>query len=261
MNGVIHLTENIEKTKSLFSISPPAPSGEYCDICGDELQKYIICGNARYSPCSCIKIKLEKERQIDRERQIDKKRRRSNIPAMFINSGFDNFEIRKGTEIAYKSLKNYTEKYETYSEQGFGFVLIGNTGSGKSRLACTVANELINQNRSVIYFNVSELYDDVNSNFGQLPEEIYRSKLIILDDFGVDKTTNSKETTLYKIIEYRTRNLLPTILTTNIPQKDWELYIEARALSRLGANVQRPEDDRSLFKKITISSTDFRRGI
>jgi len=251
---VIHLNdENVyEQNKSLFSISAPAPTGEHCIVCGDELMKYIICGNERYSPCSCVKIKLQQEREIEIERQIERKKHRSNIPREFEGSTFDNFEVRKGTEIAFKSCKAYAEKYKTYADQGMGFILVGNTGSGKSRLACTIGNELLKMNKSVVYFNISELYDDVNSNYGQLPEEIYKSGMIILDDFGVDKTSNAKETALYKILDYRIRNLLSTILTTNVKENDWELYLEARALSRLNDNRK--------FKKILLSAADYRRS-
>jgi DNA replication protein DnaC len=238
---------------SIFYVSPPEPSNTYCPDCGKEIMQFVAAGVLRLKKCDCL---IEQEKKETARMRIFKLQGLSKIPKEYKNSLFGNYKVRKGTEFAHKACIAYVDKYDTYLEQGLGFILIGNTGSGKTRLACAVANELINRGHSAVFVKLSELYDYVNANYGQLPEEIYLSKFIILDDFGVDKTVstkNSKELTLYKVLDHRINYRLPTIITTNIPQDKISANIEdARIISRL--------EDESKFKKIVISAADYRRG-
>lgn len=187
--------------------------------------------------------------------------KRANIPQKYINSSFDTFS---GNE------KLVTELKKSDSES---IVLCGNTGCGKTHLAVAmIKNAFINDiNRlldvdlsgrtppivkRIMFKPVPDLLLEIRQSFradAQQSEEAIISKycdagLLILDDLGSEKTSEYSITTLYIIIDRRDRELLPTIITTNLSQKEIEEKLGARIASRLSG-----------MKNIKINMPDYRK--
>lgn len=186
--------------------------------------------------------------------------KRANIPQKYINSSFDTFS---GNE------KLVTELKHSDSES---IVLCGNTGCGKTHLAVAMIrnafvndiNRLLNIDLSgrspivkrIIFKPVPDLLLEIRQSFradAQQSEEAIISKycdagLLILDDLGSEKTSEYSITTLYIIIDRRDRDLFPTIITTNLSQKEIEEKLGARIASRLSG-----------MKNIKINMPDYRK--
>ena len=142
---------------------------------------------------------------------------------------------------------------------GGGLVLAGNTGTGKTHLAVALLRELIKADKLKghgDFITVPDLLLEIRSSFkdkSDTTEEMIinhfsKVPVLILDDLGSEKTTEFAVTTLYIIIDRRDRELLTTIITTNLSLKEIEEKLDARIASRLSG-----------MKTIKINMPDYRK--
>lgn len=139
----------------------------------------------------------------------------------------DNPSLRKALALAKEVAKG--EKWCAFFE--------GGTGCGKTHLAIAAMHEF-GLNRSW-FWKVPDFLDFIRvTAYGQelgilatLRSYVAGDFLLVLDDLGTEKPTEWAAEQLYRVIDARCDNHLPTIVTTNIPLED----IESRILSRLGA--------------------------
>jgi DNA replication protein DnaC len=90
-------------------------------------------------------------------------------------------------------------------------------------------------------------YNDPTSTFEERFEEVRRSQLLVMDDFGTENATSWAQEKLFQILNYRYINNLPLLITTNLSLNQ----IEGRIRSRL----QDPE----LVTRVKILAPDYRR--
>lgn len=142
---------------------------------------------------------------------------------------------------------------------GGGLVLSGNTGTGKTHLAVALLRELIKADKlkgDGDFITVPDLLLEIRSSFkdkAEVTEETIinhfsKVPVLILDDLGSEKTTEFAVTTLYIIIDRRDREMLTTIITTNLTLKEIEEKLDARIASRLAG-----------MKTIKINMSDYRK--
>ena len=130
----------------------------------------------------------------------------------------------------------------------------GPYGCGKTHLAAAIANFAVGLGVSTLFLTVPDLldalrfaYSDPEATFEERFEEIRRSPLLVLDDFGTQNATAWAQEKLFQILNYRYINRLPTVVTTNL-----ELgQIEGRIRSRL--------EDPELVTRVQIVAPDFRQ--
>lgn len=108
-------------------------------------------------------------------------------------------------------------------------VLVGPVGSGKTHLACAVANHRIERGYPAFYITVADLLDHLKSTFSpgsdvdydELFEQIKESKLLILDNLNYAGTTAWAKSKLDQLLEYRFNSRLPTLITTSMPVEEF----------------------------------------
>lgn len=181
--------------------------------------------------------------------------RRCNIPPKHFQCSFDTFN---GGDL-------FTRKCKEYNEGGL--VLHGKTGTGKTHLAVAILRRMLENKEDEL---LKTSYDPPPIFFKSVPDillalrESFKNKdgdtegdivdfyseipVLALDDLGSEKTTEFTITSLYVIIDRRDRNLLQTIITTNLTLKEIEDKLGARIASRLAGMVN-----------ITINMTDYRK--
>lgn len=122
-----------------------------------------------------------------------------------------------------------------------GLVLIGPVGSGKTLLACCIANSLLENGKEVLFVVVPDLLDQIRATYdnanGYTEQHLMESArsvgILILDDLGAHNYTDWTRNKLYSIINYRLNNLLPTVITTNLDLAELEEHVGERTTSRI----------------------------
>ena len=101
-------------------------------------------------------------------------------------------------------------------------ILAGRAGVGKTHLAVAIANYIMREEgRQARFRLVNELLDELRQAARYASDYLYvingfkMTPCLILDDLGKEKTTDAGLDYLHQIIDYRYRNELQTIVTTN----------------------------------------------
>ena len=100
-------------------------------------------------------------------------------------------------------------------------ILAGHAGVGKTHLAVAIAIYTMKEGRQARFRLVNELLDELRQAARYASDYLYvingfkMTPCLILDDLGKEKTTDAGLDYLHQIIDYRYRNELQTIVTTN----------------------------------------------
>ncbi len=75
--------------------------------------------------------------------------------------------------------------------------------------------------------------DDSGISAQDLADQAAAVPYLVIDDLGVEKSTDYVKQLTYFIINFRESNLLPTYITTNLPPDQLEKIIDQRIASRI----------------------------
>jgi DNA replication protein DnaC len=104
-------------------------------------------------------------------------------------------------------------------------IVTGQTGTGKSWLACAFGRQAARLDHSVLYVRVPRLFEDLalarlDGRFPRLIDKLTRVELLILDDFGTHSLTDQQRFHLFEIVEERYRRKAK-IITAQAPVPKW----------------------------------------
>jgi DNA replication protein DnaC len=211
-----------------------------CEKCKDE-GVILSPDNSSASFCDCVSRK-----------KIARNMKHSRIGMEFRSKTFENFNTT-GMDMrihkAAAAARAYADTFNVIrSTEDNSLGITGAVGSGKTHLLCAVANRLISQGISVLYFNAlngfKEMfarYDVGSSAVEELRWELQSCEVLAFDDIGKgrpDKRTGLPEISravyeeIYALIEHRYFNRLPIIWTSEILDELLAVIGEASA-SRL----------------------------
>lgn len=146
-----------------------------------------------------------------------------------------------------EKVQNFINNFDNIEEKNLIFT--GNTGVGKTFLTNCIANEILKQGKTVLYQTAPVMFDEINdAKFGRdnsqldLLENILNVDLLIIDDLGTEKVTDSKITELFTIINTRLLNqnhkITKTIISTNLTVDELFKTYTSRIGSRLAGNYR-----------------------
>ena len=180
----------------------------------------------------------------------------SNIPKAYQNKKVNDF---KADDEVGKKLKDYIIYYVQHfnelnnDSKCMGIYIYSKaTGTGKTHLVCSVATVLINKQVVCVFTTLTELLSKVKATFGEgdtliTLEKYKKAKVLIIDDIGSENITDWSNETIFDIVDYREKNLLPTLYTSNCRAS--ELKYDPRIISRIIGNtveLKAPEEDMRL---------------
>jgi DNA replication protein DnaC len=219
-------------------------------------EKLVIC------PC-------KEEKRKDRElREISK------IPEAFADATINSFDVymykkEENIDIA-RSAKlaamNYVRYFETFKKAGKGLYLYSKTkGSGKTRLACSIANALVKEYNVKTHFTTTlDLLDNIRKTYGNGSTfsseeviEMYKTiDVLILDDIGVENVTPWVVEKFTQILNERMERKNITIFTSNIEVSNLNFNTQhtdrvdtnettriVSRISKMAVEIQMPEEN------------------
>lgn len=142
---------------------------------------------------------------------------------------------------------NFIDNFEDPNEKNLIFT--GGTGLGKTFLTNCIANEVLKQGKTVLYQTAPVMLDEIlNEKFGKsnsgidLLENILNVDLLIIDDLGTEKISETKIEELFIIINTRLLNqnhkITKTIISTNLTANELFNVYTNRIGSRLAGSYR-----------------------
>lgn len=128
--------------------------------------------------------------------QIDSRRVRSGMPVEYMSKDgkdFDWGQYSEDVEIQKRIANAFVYSFATFRKQGRGLYIYSSTkGSGKTLLACCLANEVLKkQDVSIKFATVADYIELVRSSKNEAVKEqmnaIMNTGLLIVDDIGATK--------------------------------------------------------------------------
>lgn len=171
--------------------------------------------------CSCEKERRDKE-DAERKRREEIEHIRRMKGTCIHDKGLleCTFDHDDGSVPQIISAKRYVDTWPKRKAQNDGLLLWGGVGTGKTFFAACIANALIEQGVSVLMTNfakilnkLSGLYSDEKNDF---IADMMRYSLLIIDDFGIERSTEFALEQVYNIIDERYKAKMPLIITTNL---------------------------------------------
>lgn len=204
-------------------IPETSKASDVCPICqGNEWILIKKDGVECAVPCKC------------REKAVMSRRLRfADIPEAFRGIDLKSFRMdvyrkpdsKKMVSDACKIIKAYLDDFVNQKERGMGLYIWSRTkGSGKTRIAVGIANELM-KNYSVKFAVSLTILQEIKNTWrrdtecseNQLLDALYTTAILVIDDFGVERQADWINDKMYQIINERYINRKVTIFTSNDP--------------------------------------------
>lgn len=171
--------------------------------------------------CECRKKKIEQNRINF-----------ANIPEAFKDKKMSNFkysvykteEAKSKIMLALKIIKKYLGEFEEYKQRGLGLFIYSDVkGTGKTRIAASIANEFIKKKIKVKFATSTAILQEIRSTWDKekeysesaLIDSLCMADVLIIDDFGTEQYKDWIGEKFYQIINERYVNKRVTIFTSN----------------------------------------------
>ncbi|RJX18929.1 MAG: AAA family ATPase [Ammonifex sp.] len=215
-----------------------------CQECGD--RGLILRGDAAV-PCKCVKEKAVRIRFLQ-----------AHITPLMRECLFDRFTFKyysrtsrdkiKGityydsAKRAYDAARDFVTSFLS-GKSSEGLIFVGEVGTGKTFLACCIANAVLASGQEVLLVNVPDFLDEIRATY-DVSSDMEHSEhellglakgvpLLILDDLGAFIYTEWARQKIYSILNHRLNHCMPVIITTNVALEELEEYLGERTTSRL----------------------------
>lgn len=156
--------------------------------------------------------------------RVERRRSLSMIPPEYVYKKAAQFDwTLYGEEMTpQKKIANaFIVKFSEFRKQGRGLYIFSETkGSGKTMLACCLANEIMDRVDTSVKFITApeyvELIKEKNESSKEIVKSIKECGLLIFDDIGIESGKQGWiDEAIFYLIDYRDKHMLSTIYTSN----------------------------------------------
>lgn len=196
----------------------------YCKVCHERKDGKVreFFDNKMIFKISCKCDRDREEREKERQKQMEIERLKSNCFNSIIQWSytFENYQGEENQSLIIA--KNFVKDYEEMKKENIGLLFYGSVGSGKTYLACSIANSLIEQYQiGVKIRNFAQIINELQKGGFDFDKNAYIESLVntsvlILDDLGIERDTSYAKEQVYNIVNNRYLKQKPTIFTTNL---------------------------------------------
>jgi len=235
----------------MMDLSEPQTTTRTCPRHGDfEARVFTIAGRTIASGCRACAAEAD---QRDAERQkrdaatraaarIEALLSRSGIPPRFQDRDFDGYRAADADQArALRIARSYADQWPEMRRRGTCLIFSGEPGTGKTHLACAIANAVIRQGSAALFITVGDAmrsikraYDrDAGISEASAIDTLVGPDLLILDEVGADYGTEHSKTLLFDLLNKRYEQVCPTIILTNLDAAALREYFGERVMDRL----------------------------
>lgn len=199
----------------------------YCPVCGEPKEESFPAELLRLFPgfgsrthhrkCACERAKDEQEQRERLQREHAQKVRHLLERCFRGNHTMRNmtFEASTSDNPAVAECRKYVAEWEAMSANNMGMIFWGDVGTGKSYMAASIANALIEQEVSVLMINLGDVMNATFETREELMKMVKQCSLLIIDDFGMERETDFGMEITFQVIDARYQSRKPLIITTN----------------------------------------------
>ena len=184
----------------------------------------------------------EREEQVQRQRKVASLLASSGIPARFASRTFGGYvATAQGQKIALGACKAFAAAWPDRMRDGSSLVLTGGPGTGKTHLACAVANAVMESHLAVVSFgtvatmlrHIKDTYrkDSTRSEQDAI-DDLVQPDLLVLDEVGVQVGSEHEKLLMFEVLNARYQECRPTILISNLTGDELEAFLGQRVMDR-----------------------------
>ena len=198
----------------------------HCKKCGGQRQTVVPCfGKSGYFMPRCI-CQCQREAEEQRKAAEERQRRMERIKRRKAQGLQDRylydytFANDNGQNPLMDKARAYVENWKEAYKSNIGLLLFGDVGTGKSFFAGCIANALLDRDVPVLMTNFPTILNRLTGMFSEDRSEFIASfdeyDLLIIDDLGVERSTEYAMEQMFFVIDSRYRSRRPMIITTNL---------------------------------------------
>lgn len=192
----------------------PEMSGDFRKYCPTCFKKGFITWDGEQYPCDC-------KQQL----QLNKHYLNAGIGDLYQRQTWDDFE---GDPELIELISNYLEKSERMVASGIGLVLYGSFGIGKTMATNLMLKDLLKLGYPCYSTTFTNMIDMFTAGWTSQEEKIFferkirKTKILLLDDVGKEykSKNNLGSSTFDSVLRSRTQDGLPTLITTNMTDRE-----------------------------------------
>lgn len=112
---------------------------------------------------------------------------------------------------------------------GQSVIATGETGLGKSWIACALGNQACRQGFSVLYTRFTRLLEELriahgDGSFGKRLSALAKTDLLLIDDWGLAPPSAKERSDLLEVLDDRVASR-STVITSQLPVEHWHEYL------------------------------------
>lgn len=180
---------------------------------------------------------MDRERDERRHRRIARRLRQSRLPLEKSMASFDRSRLPRKVDAQVSTLLD-----GSFLERAENVLAFGNPGSGKTHLLCAIAQELIYQDRQILFVPSSLLVQELlvakrDLKMKHLLRRLAKYEALIIDDIGYVQQNRQEMEVLFVLLAERYERA-SVMITSNLPFSKWERIFKdpmttAAAIDRL----------------------------
>jgi DNA replication protein DnaC len=174
-------------------------------------------------------------------KRLERAQAEGNMPVRFRNRTFETFAaVTPDQKHALDTCRATLLAIVHEPKSGSSLVMCGSPGTGKTHLACAIANALLAYGRTVKFGTVLAAIRHVKDSYRkdamysekEAYEDMLAPDLLILDEIGVQVGSEHEKMILFEIINDRYQQCLSTILISNLNRTELNAYLGERVMDR-----------------------------
>lgn len=214
-------------------------TAKFLSVLSPEMQERL-----KYIPnCNCLEKEQEKElekMEEERVRQciLNKIKRYKDISIIDEKFKTSTFEKANLEDKHMQLSQRFADKFIKKGTAPTGIMFFGGVGTGKTYASNCIANYLMDNEKTVLVMNLSKYLNKLQREWAEAEKDVLSyvetCDLLIIDDFGVEKTSEFVIEKTFGLVDTRYRSSKPMIITTNLNIQD----IETKFGSRIGDRIK-----------------------